>query len=494
MYRTRQIRIRKGHKLWEYGRELCAGSVCLYNRANFLMRQYATSVRAMEEMKPLRENQMQAYQLVSKATRGSRHEPKGAWLTYGQLDHVLKMTDDPAYRSLPAQANQQVLKRLLRDYKSFFKALEQYRKHPERFTGAPRLPGYRRKGSLATAVLTNQICRIKEGRYLKFPGTKDLLDIGNPDRLSMKTGSRPFRLKEVRIKPGPDDLVVEVVLDYGMNEEEGTARRTGLARLSQEELRKKLSEVRGLGNCLRAVAIDPGVDNLCAVTNNFGARPFLIRGGAVKSENRYYNKKLAELKAQAMRCNKSHGTRRIGRLTGRRNRIIKDLMHKASRKIADWAEENRADLVVLGHNIFQKQGISTGRANNQAFVQIPYGVFAGMLRYKLGERGIALLETEESYTSKADFLAGDWIPTYGKEKGQKKEKVKNGKKEKTGEHQGTSFTFSGKRIRRGLYRHADGTRSNADINGAANILRKVFPNVTEWDRGVVDTPYVVRIA
>ena len=242
------------------------------------------------------------------------------------------------------------------------------------------------------------------------------------------------------------------------------------------------------------MAIDPGVDNLCAVTNNFGARPFLIRGGAVKSENRYYNKKLAELKAQAMRCNKSHGTRRIGRLTDRRNRIIKDLMHKASRKITDWAEENRADLVVLGHNIFQKQGISTGRVNNQAFVQIPYGVFAGMLRYKLGERGIALLETEESYTSKADFLAGDRIPAYGKEKGQKKEKVKNGKKEKTGEHQGTSFTFSGKRIRRGLYRHADGTRSNADINGAANILRKVFPNVTEWDRGVVDTPYVVRIA
>ena len=171
MYRTRQIRIRKGHELWKYGKELCAGSARLYNRANFLMRQYATSVLAMEEMKPLRENQMQAYLLVRKATRGSRHEPKGAWLTYGQLDHVLKMTDDEAYRSLPAQANQQILKRLLRDYKSFFKALEQYRENPERFTGVPKLPGYRKKGSLATAVLTNQICRIKEGRYLKFPGT-----------------------------------------------------------------------------------------------------------------------------------------------------------------------------------------------------------------------------------------------------------------------------------------------------------------------------------
>ncbi|MBQ6407716.1 MAG: transposase, partial [Butyrivibrio sp.] len=49
-------------------------------------------------------------------------------------------------------------------------------------------------------------------------------------------------------------------------------------------------------------------------------------------------------------------------------------------------------------------------------------------------------------------------------------------------------TFSGKRIQRGLYRHYDGTITNADINGAANILRKVFPKVSQWDRGIVDMP------
>ena len=78
-----------------------------------------------------------------------------------------------------------------------------------------------------------------------------------------------------------------------------------------------------------------------------------------------------------------------------------------------------------------------------------------------------------------DFLAGDQLPEYGKEK----ETCR-----------GTALTFSGRRVRRGLYRHADGRMSNADINGAANILRKVFPNVKEWGRGVVDTPYVVGIA
>ena len=129
---------------------------------------------------------------------------------------------------------------------------------------------------------------------------------------------------------------------------------------------------------------------------------------------------------------------------------------------------------MLGHNVFQKQRINMGHENNQNFVQIPFQVFAGMLRYKLNEKGIAFVDTEEAYTSQADFLVKDPIPKY--------EKGKPGPK------------MSGKRIRRGLYYHKDGTISNADINGAANIMRKVFPNVLEWDRGLVDRPYAVKIA
>ena len=37
------------------------------------------------------------------------------------------------------------------------------------------------------------------------------------------------------------------------------------------------------------------------------------------------------------------------------------------------------------------------------------------------------------------------------------------------------YTFSGKRIHRGLYRSKDGTVMNADVNGAANIIRKEYP-------------------
>ena len=123
----------------------------------------------------------------------------------------------------------------------------------------------------------------------------------------------------------------------------------------------------------------------------------------------------------------------------------------------------------MGHNTYQKQEIGIGHVNNQNFVQIPMLIFADMLRYKLAEYGIKFALTEESYTSKADFLAGDVIPVY-----------KKGEENK--------YSFSGTRIKRGLYRHYDGTITNADINGAANILRKVFPKVSQWDRGIVDMP------
>ena len=64
-----------------------------------------------------------------------------------------------------------------------------------------------------------------------------------------------------------------------------------------------------------------------------------------------------------------------------------------------------------------------------------------------------IVEQDESYISKSSFLDRDLWP------------VKVGKKP-------DNWQPSGKRIKRGLYRSAQGLILNADINGAANIIRK----------------------
>ena len=50
MYRTRQYHIRKGHRMFSYCADICRKSTNLYNRANYILRQYATAVRDFEKL------------------------------------------------------------------------------------------------------------------------------------------------------------------------------------------------------------------------------------------------------------------------------------------------------------------------------------------------------------------------------------------------------------------------------------------------------------
>lgn len=88
---------------------------------------------------------------------------------------------------------------------------------------------------------------------------------------------------------------------------------------------------------------------------------------------------------------------------------------------------------------------------------IPYLKFITILKAVAAKCRIAVIVREESYTSKASLLDMDDIPTY-----------------KQGDN--AEYHFSVKRIHRGLYKSSNGTVMNADINGAANILRKEYPH------------------
>ena len=136
--------------------------------------------------------------------------------------------------------------------------------------------------------------------------------------------------------------------------------------------------------------------------------------------------------------------------------FMNDHFHKIALDIVKWCLEHRIGTLVYGHNKGINQAVDIGHVNNQSFGQIPFGKLQSMLAYLCGRHGILLLIREESYTSKASFLDDDPIPTYGEID--------------------AVPVFSGKRIKRGLYRSSDGTVLNADINAAANILRKQFPN------------------
>lgn len=127
-----------------------------------------------------------------------------------------------------------------------------------------------------------------------------------------------------------------------------------------------------------------------------------------------------------------------------------------------------ADLVFLPRPQHAKKPAISQRVN-QHFVQLPFARLIQMMEYKAKERGIAVILTEESYTSGTSFLDGE-SPS--------KENY-----DKT------------RRIHRGLFRANDDRLINADVNRAFQILRKVFPNVSaDGIEGVVLRPVVVVAA
>lgn len=112
-------------------------------------------------------------------------------------------------------------------------------------------------------MFTNQDCVVKDQKYLKFPKTKEQLNIG-------KLGCAKGKLKMVRVIPKYGQYVVELVMDSPDTKEVVTKN-------------------------VRFMSIDLGNDNLATIVTNTGRRPVLVKGKNVKSVNQYFNKMKAHM-------------------------------------------------------------------------------------------------------------------------------------------------------------------------------------------------------
>lgn len=257
--------------------------------------------------------------------------------------------------------------------------------------------------------------------------------------ITIQTKQDPTAINQVRIVPRSGYYVVEVVYEQAVQQ----------------------ADV----NPAYYAGIDIGIDNLATLTSNKpGFVPCIINGRPVKSINQYYNKRRAELQ---QKLGHPGSTKRMERLTTTRNRRMDHYMHTASKRLIDVLVQEGIGTLVIGKNPLWKQEANLGKRNNQSFVQIPHARFIDMLAYKAELVGIAVIIIEESYTSKASFLDRDNMPMYNPEDKEK-------------------HVFSGKRVKRGLYRAANGQMINTDCNGSYNIIRKVAPDAFQQAEGVED--------
>ncbi len=355
----------------------------------------------------------------------------------GKYDLEKEYKSNKHYQVLHSQAAQQILRSVAESFKSFKELDKKYKKGNLHFK--PRVPSYRKKDGLAMITYPKQALRLV-GDHIRIPlGTTvkrwfklDSFLIPMPSNLQF------VDIKELRILPRNRCFYVEFVYKKEI--------------VVQYELNPK-----------NVLGIDPGISNWLSCVSNVGTS-FIVDGRKLKSLNQWYNKRVSTLKEGKPQ---GYWDNQLAHITEKRNRQMRDAVNKAACLVVNHCIEHQIGMVVFGWNQGQRQEVNLGKVT-QSFVQIPTAKLKERVKKMCSEHRIKFVESEESYTSKASFLDGDRLPTFGEKP--------EGEAARCGGFPRCSdcrWKPSGKRVKRGMYRTNKGLLVNADLNGAANILRKV---------------------
>ena len=372
---------------------------------------------------------------------------EGKYLRYEENYHLLKSSEN--YRMLNSNMAEQILKEVDGSFKSFFMLLAKAKKGSYLYKDI-KLPHYLRKEgyyplTIGFVRVSNNILVLPMSNSYRKEHSK--VEITIPPMLVGK------KIKEIRIIPKSDGRLFEVQYTYQAGQN------------IKEEL-----------DFNKSLSIDVGVNNFVTSITNEG-KSFILDGRRLKSIIQWFNKNNARLLSIKDKQKITFKTKQQALLERKRNNCINDYISKCARHIINYSLDHNIGNIVIGYNPKLQNETNLGKRNNQTFVNIPFGKLQNKLTYLCEYYGIRLIKQEESYTSKASFFDRDDIPPF----------TNSDDKE---------YVFSGKRIKRGLYKTSTGKLLNADVNGALNILKK--SNVVDltilYSRGEVDTPLRIRIA
>lgn len=372
------------------------------------------------------------------------------YLRYEANYHEMKSCQN--YKLLNSNIAQQTLKDVDAMFKSFFSLIKLAKQGKYNFRHI-KLPNYLAKNYYSNLAISQ--IRLRKDNFLtipfsnafkqKYEGIKKI-QIKIPQVLEDK------KIKEIRIIPKFNARFFEIQYTYEIQEEE-----------------IKL-------NINNALAIDLGVNNLCTCVTNTG-KSFIIDGRKLKSLNQFFNKQNAKLRSIKDKQSIERQTKQQYLIFNKRKNRVNDYINKACRYIINYCLSNDIGTLVIGYNQSFQCKANLGKKNNQIFTHLPFGKIREKLEYLCKRYNINYILQEESYTSKASFLDNDELPIYNADNPQ-------------------TYEFSGKRVKRGLYRTKNNYLFNADCNGALNILRKskAVDLTVLCYRGELDTPKRIRIS
>lgn len=355
-----------------------------------------------------------------------------------------------------------LLKGLDQDWNSYFGLVKSYKKDSSKFKSEPHRPRYKKGNKKNLVIFSNYAIRIKEN-ILMLSLSKKMQEKYRVKSLNflisdkLKSLIKIGKLKQIKIKYNSNTKSYEFI--------------------AVREIKESVLD----SSYKNVAAIDVGLNNLVACTNEKNSDALLVNGKPLKCKNRYLNNRINNLKSlNVKKQNKEKqnkeeqkdknykiikSSKRINKLREYRKNYINTYMNKTAKKVVEYAINNKCCKVIIGDISNIKQSMKY----NKSFKEVPVQKLVYKIENKLKQNGVKVIKIKEAYTSGCSSLDLEEISrkTYNKSR----------------------------RIKRGLFKTNSGIIINSDINGSLNILRKYLkdnsiPKLVKeaMDKGYLNTP------
>ena len=348
------------------------------------------------------------------------------------LDKAMKSFPDEHdnYRSFGyARCAQQVLRLFQQNLRSYFAAIDDYKKNTTKYTGRPCFPKFRKSSDRFQVIFTKQSTKLDEQVVNIAPRTFE-------NKLSVKLRTRSAKkICQVVFTPRNDYFLVYAIYEV---DDPIISQTTN-----------------------KVAAIDVGLSNLATVTFSSENEPILYRSDLMKI-NRDFNRLTSNYVSILKKTQNKDTSKRRKRYSEKYSGLIEDRLHKLSREIINDLSHRGVSTVIVGKNTGQK-------INNKFknFVQVPLFRLIEMIKYKTELAGITFVQVNESYTSGTSFLDNE-LPT-------------------------KEYYDKSRRKFRGLFLSNDSKRINADVNASFQIMKKVYREFTYTNSVKYANPIVKTI-
>ena len=471
---------------------------------------------------------------IASLTVGMDKSPLSIILNSTVLDNMAKNHIDNkricTYRAIPAVAAQQVVLSVIDVWKATLSSLIKYHKTPNLFTGRPGYPHFQQKDGhfpleFPYASISNFIPKPRSARVITEAGVfgstpeyqQEFYNFNVKqaiDAACKKRGWKDYIPRHIRIIANSTKVKVEAIVVLNQEypkasllgkllKDKNTAEEMNSHSNINEREEFLKSHLPEMGS-LNLAGIDVGLNNVCAVSFSNGYRGMVHSSERLLDRMKLFDTKIDELISSLTtdRVKELQAKKKIGkeelielrtaqkeiysdakylRLLWRKNNVKSDFEHKITHDIVQTCRKNKTDVIVIGQNKGIKNNKSIGTELNRDFHNIAHARLMSLIKYKAQEYGIAVITTEESYTSLSSFVDNDELNTY------------DGKSSAKVEYSGIRSTEN----RHWFVRQNDAgklcnsLRVHADINAAFNIIRKLFKTF-QYSKDKISMKYNVR--